>query len=780
MTRAQVQLNGVYYKLAANTLPVQSLANQMASKVGQGQSKYADLTSWDAWIQQDWSAGVGKLQPHMNPGTLYSEAETRVPNQMILATLPRFTDQRVASGSVLDSRFDPESTTNTFTIGVGQTYTRAAMKFRLLSGAGGSWPTTKENIVWFYCRASVGQVLNFQVLSDDGLHTVLASGSTTVTVDSKGFYWHGCKMTGHASLTATGTYRAVIYPSTGTIELATNTSGYSFGTLLYDGATWTVDASIYVLFATSVSGLDNDSSGTEDSVGFVFFRIGTDLYVSGLVTTAYHWDEGNDLWDNDAITGSTAFIGVRHAVEWNDKAYLAVNAGDNAHSLSTSLVAADLGYEAHCFAREAGYLWRSVGNVPYYTNVAAPTSGDWVTYDEMMVGTPDYPILAMCGVDTNMFCSTAEGLYRIAEGDFAVSVAPWSSTDTRNGLSMVNFQGSLYVTANGRVMRYQEDGTLQDIWIMRDDDLVSGRLGRVLQLCVVNNSVMALASPEAAGGAPTVWAFVNESWHHIATLPYSEQSVLSLGDNLCRMFHDTDTNYLYISTSIGVVYRIYVSESAINPYNDTAVRYQHYSWVEWDWFDSPVFDAEKDYHSVKIFGENMAANCTATVYWKDDDSTGWELLGTSDIDHEDLEWTITGGTRPRTHRFKLGILLRTTTAAETPRIRAVRVKYHLMVRDWFRWSFQVDVSGRTESLQMTADGARHTLTASQIKTNLDNLCRAVPPFVYIDVDGTQWLVKVQDANFTYTKWEYNENTTNSWWEGVYNIVVESVKPETYA
>ncbi len=89
------------------------------------------------------------------------------------------------------------------------------------------------------------------------------------------------------------------------------------------------------------------------------------------------------------------------------------------------------------------------------------------------------------------------------------------------------------------------------------------------------------------------------------------------------------------------------------------------------------------------------------------------------------------------------------------------------------------VEGRTGHLQMFADGTRNNLTASQIKSNIDTLAKRVPPFVYMDVDGTYYEVKITDANFAYTKWEYNEATSDTWWEGVYNLVLEQVTQGTY-
>ena len=72
------------------------------------------------------------------------------------------------------------------------------------------------------------------------------------------------------------------------------------------------------------------------------------------------------------------------------------------------------------------------------------------------------------------------------------------------------------------------------------------------------------------------------------------------------------------------------------------------------------------------------------------------------------------------------------------------------------------------------------LTAAQINDNIQTLAVQVPPFVYVDVDDKQWLVKIQDAQFTPTKQVYDEDTSFSYFEGVWSVVLESVKAEQYS
>ena len=57
-------------------------ANPMAPRLNTGE-KFAELTGWAEWVQEDWQGGVGRTDPTAL-GVLFSEADTRVPNQLIL------------------------------------------------------------------------------------------------------------------------------------------------------------------------------------------------------------------------------------------------------------------------------------------------------------------------------------------------------------------------------------------------------------------------------------------------------------------------------------------------------------------------------------------------------------------------------------------------------------------------------------------------------------------------------------------------------------------------
>lgn len=59
-------------------------AQPFSAKVNSS-NKYDQVDIWNEWVQEDWQAGVGRVNPEEG-GFLYGEIDSRVPNQLILPT----------------------------------------------------------------------------------------------------------------------------------------------------------------------------------------------------------------------------------------------------------------------------------------------------------------------------------------------------------------------------------------------------------------------------------------------------------------------------------------------------------------------------------------------------------------------------------------------------------------------------------------------------------------------------------------------------------------------
>jgi len=762
--RSEIKLDGTYYKL--KQLPTQTLANQMASKVGQGTSEYGDLTTWSAWIQDDWQSGVGKLRPHREQGGfLYGEVESRVPGQLILPTLmTEVTSTNLIKNKNVNADWDIPQT-------IGSSVPRGAVAF--------TTPSTTilgAHKYWIYAAIPPGTTLTFALYTNSGSslpNTLITSTTYVMPETNVGYYWHGVSLT--AALSASTQYWLVVYPTSGTFVWARATTQEENAVVFsayYTGSVWDY---LTGYFSLATNHCPLATAATNSGAGL--FRFNNQLYAYSN-NRLWKYDSANIEWDSvGAITGITAVTG---ATVFDSTVYFGNEGGDADYTtMNTSEAFTDTGSDGHIFAKFRGLLWRANANYVEYSDDGTTWEPTTTFGDPIYVSDTSDPVTGLCGMGDIMYAATTRGLVPIYPGDVITGGQTWGSYHAQNGARMVEFEGALYITVNGRVVRYTEDGSIQDVWMTRDDDVLAGRIGKVWDLEKTNNWLFALVEATATNGKPTIWAYQNNAWHHFATLPNSASNVSGLAVDY-DLFYDKTTQKLWCITPDWCTFCWYISDYSVNPYNDTASAYAKSAWIEWDWFDSPILEAPKDYESVTIMGENLSANRYVEVYWKDDDSTGWELLGTADSNIEELRWTIAMGTRPNTKRFKLGLLLVTKGRTGTPRIRAVRVKYHLMVRDWFRWNLVLDVSGRSISYQMGDDGSRNTTTGAQQKTALDTLVKKVPPFLYQDVDGQQWEVKVTDANFQYTKYEYAEATSTEWWEGVYNIVIESVTQAAYA
>lgn len=758
-----VSLDSKEYRL--RNPPVQTLANQMAPRIASGESEYSSLDLWSAWIQEDWTAGIGNLNPNRSQGVLYGESETRVPSQMILPPLLRQYDLRTKNATTADCRYMPEDMAGTITVGAGG-YAKVAFQFHTSTTPGFDKP-----VFWLY--ASIGAInISFNIYTDvSNAPGVLAeNGYYDSQQAGKGYYWHGFHIAIEISALAANTdYWAVIEPDTptDTFTIGYGSTGYNKAMMQWTGSAWSSVTGKYLMYSSEYFRLGGGA------LGCGFFRFNNKLYcyssgaVHDLDTVNMDWESTGTLVDQSAITS---------AVTWNDKVYFG-NGGvttTDYNTMSTAEAFTSTGVNGSLFAKHAGYLWRAYLNQVWYSSDGTTWVGP---FD---VGDPGYEITGMAGLGQNMYFANAEGLFYLAPGDFVVGVAPWGSDDPENGRRMIAYQGALYITVGGRVMRFTEDGSLQDVWVSREDDLVENRIGKVWDMCIMNNWLVVIVS---AGSSlvllPTMWAMSGSNWHHIATLPFvgGNQVVDNYSDY--AVYYDRVTQKLWAITPNQTPFAIYVPDYTLNPYNDPFYTYMPSAWVEWDWFYGPVRENDKDMDSVTLMGENLSANQYISVYWKDDGSTDWELLGTATTDTKELRWPIT--TRPDTKRLKLGFLLRTTDGSETPRLRAFRLKYMTMVKDWFRWNLNIDVSGglNGRSYQEMLNGERNTYSASQIKANLDALAKSTPPFIYTDVDGLIYLVKAQAATFNYDKVLYNSGMSNKEWEGTYSITIEQVTSGTY-
>lgn len=395
------------------------------------------------------------------------------------------------------------------------------------------------------------------------------------------------------------------------------------------------------------------------------------------------------------------------------------------------------GLGAFHFISAGGYLWRATATDAYYTN-------DGTTWSSAIaVCKSPHQIRGMAAMERDIYVATDEGLFRIAPGDIVEGVMPWGTTSQYNGRGMINWQGSLYIPLRNRILRFDPSGATQDIWLSREADMPLTRMGSIAALTPMNNWLIAVVDGTASDNRPSVWAWQEEGWHFLATLPG--------GYGAMDAYYDRDNGLLWAGTQYGGAFWLGIPDYALNPYTDTTSEYMPYGWLETDRFYGGQLLLDKDFESVTILGDNLSANVHAKVYWQDEGSTAWELLGTADSDGEELRWS-TYSTRPAGKWIKLGLLLKTNDPLETPRIRAVVVKFIPMIMDKLRDTVTIALYDYITF----PDGTVDTYTRAQQWAHLFStaVIKSVNPVIYQDPFGTQYEVKIVD-------WSTNAPTYNS-------------------
>jgi len=153
----------------------------------------------------------------------------------------------------------------------------------------------------------------------------------------------------------------------------------------------------------------------------------------------------------------------------------------------------------------------------------------------------------------------------------------------------------------------------------------------------------------------------------------------------------------------------------------------------------------------------------------DDESTGWELLGTAAYPRTEIRWS-NATTRPNSRQIKIALQLNTESVLVTPKLEAVRIKYMSMLLDRYRWTLPLSLSVNQEML----DNTLNNYTLTQQVTHVNSLINSVAPIYFEDVDGVQYAVKVLGASRSVRDFEYRNPSTAKVYKYVYNIVIEQV------
>lgn len=744
------------YAIADMNQYARTPANQMAAKLSTGGGNYDDLQNWSYFVMEDWRAGLGKKDPEAG-GFLYSELETRYSSRLTLPTACNVVETTGASYA-LDTGWRPGADIypdSTVTIGATQTIHKLAKRLIV--------PDLSALLhVELLLDSSNTNAIDVELYTESG-------GAPGTFQDSVRIYPSGDLGWGmyyavlDNSSNAPGDYVYItIAPAEAdeTITLPVKASAASIdGFKSYNGSAWsayTVAGFLHGVYFSFVS---------LDSVrDIVYFPANGKLYVATGATLytkesdAARWEEV-EIFDGH-ITDLLVVGDEIWAAQGDVGGYYVVSSDD---VVSTAAVSADL------LMLTGGRVWRTLGENAYYTS-------DGVTWDgPVAVTQTGYSIRAISFIDEMIYCATDDGLYKIGYGDIVYPICTWPSIDSNNGKGMINHQGSLFIPVQQSVFRYDGQNMLP-VGFDLDEGLPANRVGIVTGLKTMNNWLIATVTaynyaatpdydPEQIGAFSTVYAYNDQGWHFVARLPYT---VTPSG----AMCYDVTTRRLYVGSDSGAVWMVPMLDSA--NFNNTAsyaMPKTPMGALYTDWFNGGLLEVFKDCESIYVTGDGFDSNHYAQIYWQDDDSTDWELLGTVTTNRAEVRWS-DYDTRPNTRQLK--ILIALFTRDDTPPVvRAIRLKYHPMVSDWYRWTFPVIAA----DYKQLPGGERSPFSREEMEEHLRSLITSVPPFLLEDIDGILYEVKVTGCPVQILDYQYLNDGPK--WDALYNFALEQIRPDAY-
>jgi len=740
------------YMIANTDLYSKAPANQFAAKLATGAGDYDDLQNWSYWVMDNWQMGVGQKDAEAG-GFLYGECETRYPGQVLLPRHLRF--EMSDSATVHDA--DASWIADELTIGTGQTYQKWAMKI-----GGGAGRTLSA--IWVYLKNN-GQTFTIRLSGDTAGAPGTSITTCTVTSSSEtpGYAWYKAS-TISQSITSANYWLSLEVASTGTLPAQDDSAGGPEAAY-YNGSAWQSSTSVFGLLL-NVEAYGDSNALPRGNVQLAEFN-GRLYAVNNTATAIYYRDEAGP----PAPPGWTAAVGSAKGTQilaLGDYLYIALDtAAASASNMNVSETVTGFtvpdggaGEVAH-LAQWGGFLWAGYGQNVFYTSTPAATGAQWT--GPIVIGFDGELVTGIAGLGDYVYVSTEKELVYVGFGDEVQGVTVWGSPSARNGLRMLHYQGQIFIPLQESLIRYDGSAMLP-VGIDLGEGLPADLQGNVAALTSTNNWLLMAVNPrDGTTEGATVWAWTTQGWHHIAHLPPT-MSIASL-------YYRRSNQRLYIGASTGHVFSLYLPDVAqVVDVNDP--EFAPVGWMETDWFFGGLKEVEKDFESVYVSGEDFNADQYVNVYWKDDASTAWELLGTVTSDRQELRWS-DYDTRPQSRQLKIGLEIHTDTPGVSPLIRAVRVKYHPMVSDWFRWSFPILCSNNQQEL----GGMISTYNANQKRSHLDTLITQVPPFIFRDMDGVQYECKVMGCAIQNddVEWYNGEIAFNS----IYNMTIEQIRNGAY-
>jgi hypothetical protein len=176
-------------------------------------------------------------------------------------------------------------------------------------------------------------------------------------------------------------------------------------------------------------------------------------------------------------------------------------------------------------------------------------------------------------------------------------------------------------------------------------------------------------------------------------------------------------------------------------------------WYQSSYFDANLPSIDKLYNSLTVKHDALSEGQSILVQYRFKESDSWTTLGTSST-VGDTEETFSFTTGVYSKKISLKVTLATTDTTSSPKLTEVILQYTLYpTRKWL-WTMRLLAKSKMVLLDKTVE----TLTATQIRTALEGLLNTQQIYTFIDVDGTNYSVIVNDID--QSSWVVNQSDVN--------------------
>lgn len=188
-------------------------------------------------------------------------------------------------------------------------------------------------------------------------------------------------------------------------------------------------------------------------------------------------------------------------------------------------------------------------------------------------------------------------------------------------------------------------------------------------------------------------------------------------------------------------------------YKLSTTTYSTQGYYQSSYYDANLPSIDKLYKEVTIKHDALASGQSVVVYYRYAETDSWTTLGTSNTVSA-TEKTLSFPTATYSKKITLKIELNTTTTTASPKVTEVVMKYTLYPQRKWMWTMRL----RAKKALQLFDRSTESRTATQIRSNLEDLMSSQSLYTFVDVDSTSYTVLVNDID--QSSWVVNSDDVN--------------------